>query len=1185
MPKFVPRQRKHKARRKVGDHGHQSSVAAESNVAEILPVSATEKEERKRQLREQLRAQQPKMSGKKQKRLDKYIDTKMRKEENLQLMKKLALSKVDTSLYQSSRKLGIVNESRRDILSRALREHEAGINVKDNEALLLTERDVRDYNSNSEDGTSPDIPSQPLHQPLLPLQAVAGSGLKRPLDLGEDGFPAIATKRRKRKGISAGPIMMEQAWEGICSEDGSEPDGELLSSDDFSSGVESEASEASGISSSVASEDEDETSESSMDEEGIQESRKERTSAFKAWANQQRNEALGFTPSARPDTDPPPEYDLKPRPPDVDPLPQELRLSTDMTRKAYHVEIQRSPETASARLALPVVGEEQKIMEAIHNNPVVVIWGATGSGKTTQIPQFLYEAGYGSPDGPTPGMIGVTQPRRVAAVSMARRVGDEMGTISDRVAYKIRFEGSVNNKTVIKFMTDGILLREASEDITLRKYSAIVIDEAHERTKDTDILIGMMSRIIRLRQDLGKEDPSVKPLKLIIMSATLRVTDFTGNARLFQPVPPVVQAEGRQYPVTVHWARKTIPDYLEEAYRKISKAHRRLPPGGILFFLTGQNEITHLSRRLREAFPQKGSSKVSSGPSVQISGMEAPIEAEDMDLGAMEGTSHDEPGPANDEEMFDSDSDSGSEDQFNIDQGAATDSAMHVLPLYSLLPTKDQLRVFEATPSGCRMVVLATNVAETSLTIPGIRYVFDCGRAKERHFDDATGVQGFEIGWISKASASQRAGRAGRTGPGHCYRLYSSAVYERDFVEHAQPEILRTPIEGLVLQLSSLNIPNIVNKFPFPTPPDPLRLQTAQKLLSCIGALSSDGGLTTLGKQMANFPLAPRFSKMLLTGHQYSALPYTIALVAALSVHDIFIPEPQINPSPSQARSTSLDSDKIFTNADRLEQDAQEARRKAYNKAHLELSALGGTSDAIKLLSAVVGHANSLDPDSYCQSHFLRHNALREAQLLRRQLTNLLRADPFYLNLLGPFEIRVTPPTEKQVKYLKQVIASGYIDQVAILAESAPNPPEQARKPRRPIDVPYLPLFPSHLNKQDDASVYGHPSSILRHLSLNEMPTYIIYSHLQRSAGSQKVRMLPLTPIGSKALARLAKESPVLEYGKPLKEAVTLEDGRRECWVVPMLRGRAGSLGWPLPAVKVVQRKVKGQWVVEGNCR
>ena len=345
-------------------------------------------------------------------------------------------------------------------------------------------------------------------------------------------------------------------------------------------------------------------------------------------------------------------------------------------------------------------------------------------------------------------------------------------------------------------MTDGILLREVSDDILLRKYSAVVLDEAHEMSKDTSILIGMMSKIVKLRERLAVEDPTIRPLKLIIMSATPTFTDIIQNKRLFPNPPPVVQIEGRQYPVTVHWARRTTHDYLEESYRKVVKAHRSLPPGGMLVFLTGQNEILDLSKRLEETFHVPGSGQNLTKPTVHVSGKEVPMETEDVEIDYSDA----EKDVLNFEatSSIDSNSNFGFHSQSRTDTIDEDITPTHILPLYSLLPTSEQLRVFDPPPEGSRLIVLSTNIAETSLTIPGIRYVFDCGRAKERKYNDETGVQTFEVTWISKASANQRAGRAGRTGPGHCYRLYSSAVYERDFRDSTEPEIQRTPLEGKI---------------------------------------------------------------------------------------------------------------------------------------------------------------------------------------------------------------------------------------------------------------------------------------------------------------------------------------------------------------------------------------------------
>jgi ATP-dependent RNA helicase DHX37/DHR1 len=560
MPKFVPRQRKHKAIARKKSTAPQNDDA---NAETILPAEQRERNEKKAALKEELvRESQGKITGKKKKRLDKYIDTKLKKEENLALLKKLAAHKVDTSLLQSSRKLGSGSDSKRETLKRALAERKAGIDVDKNEELLFEERELKELESESESsdvealsallhhiGSSATPPeanslrkqaSPAASQPEAALSAptcvsasattsttqssgLFGSGLKRPLEVDESGKPVIQVrKRRKAKGNPI-PVEEDVEWDGFSSEDdnggaSADADSVLASDEELSDDSENESSESGSETGSEDAEEseEDEGSEEnseddsdvSMDEDS-QSGKKERTSAFKAWATQQRNEAIGFVPSNNlSQALPSKPTNFTPRAPEQDPLPPELETNTatDATRKAFSVTVSRSPETQESRLQLPIVAEEQKIMEAIHNHDVVVVWGATGSGKTTQVPQFLYEAGYGAPDGPTPGMIAVTQPRRVAAVSMAKRVGDELSDHGSKVAYQIRFDTTTSAKTAVKFMTDGVLLREITQDFVLTKYSAIIIDEAHERSVNTDILIGMLSRIVDQRSQMEKND-------------------------------------------------------------------------------------------------------------------------------------------------------------------------------------------------------------------------------------------------------------------------------------------------------------------------------------------------------------------------------------------------------------------------------------------------------------------------------------------------------------------------------------------------------------------------------------------------------------------------------------------------------------------------------------------------------
>lgn len=1168
----------------------------DSNIVEHIPAPKSEIEEKKQRMKDDLRRQGQKISGKKAKRLEKYIDTKLKKDENRALIEQLAKVKTDTSLFASSRKLGQGKETKRERLGRALEESKKGIDVDgDNEEVLFEERPVKQVKEEISAVEEGEVGSgRPLSigdaasEPSPQVPVISGAGLKRPLEVGDDGRPVL--KKRKRTGgikskISFQPKEEEELpWEGFgsTSETGNETDTDSQSSVLASSFDDSESVGHSTASDSTNDHEEDEeTDDNSSEGIGPGEyvsQKKERSSAFKAWANQQLNEALGYQPSSNMQnaTQTPRITDFKPRPLEQDPLPQELQPTTNLSRKACSVAVTRPSAIQEARLQLPVVAEEQKIMEAVHNNNIVVVYGATGSGKTTQVPQFLFEAGYGSPDSQTPGMIGVTQPRRVAAVSMAKRVGVELGTFGERVAYQIRFEGTVKSDTAIKFMTDGVLLREVAQDIALRKYSAIIIDEAHERSVNTDILIGMLSRVVKLREEMAAEDQSIKPLKLVIMSATLRITDFTENKTLFSVSPPMLQAEGRQFPVTTHFARQTHHDYVEDAFRKVSRGHKKLPPGGMLVFLTGQNEITQLSKRLKEAFKI---GHTSSGPQVRISGQDAPIEAEDIDFGETMDGSDD----YNEDDEVDINVNDDENFQIEGEEQETGPAKMHILPLYSLLPTREQLRVFEPPPDGSRLVVLATNVAETSLTIPEIRYVFDCGRSKERKYDRTTGVQSFEVGWISKASASQRSGRAGRTGPGHCYRLYSSAVYERDFEEFAEPEILRMPIEGVVLQLKAMNLQHVVN-FPFPTPPDRQSLASSEKLLAYLSAISPAGQITPSGATMSIFPLSPRFARILLIGHLHDCLPYTIALVAGLSAAEVFIPENQAVPNMA-----GKDDDGDFTDADSIEEDKRNSIRRKFNEAQKNFCSLDDKSDAIKLLK-VVGEFAHEPTEAWCRDRFVRFKTLKEISKLRKQITDLLKNNIAAFATLK-YQDKLPQPSAKQVNTLKQMVAAGFIDHVAIRADLSPSPPDVRRKPTRAIDVPYLTLFPSHLRNDDgDKAVFIHPSSPLAHLSPQECPEYVIYSYLQRAAQTSekipKTRMHALTDITGNQLAALAKGTPLLQYGKPIKEVMPKMKGEtteRECWVIPYLRAEGtGGLGWPLPARKVTQKKIPGKgWVVE----
>ena len=878
--------------------------------------------------------------------------------------------------------------------------------------------------------------------------------------------------------------------------------------------------------------------------------------------------------------------------PEQDPLPPELQVKQGAAnRKAHAVPVDRPEEIQAERLKLPIAAKEQQIMEAIFNNDVTIVSGATGSGKTTQVPQFLLENGFGDPHGPTPGMIGVTQPRRVAAVSMARRVAAELGTAGDRVAHQVRFDSTVRRNTAVKFMTDGVLLREMAADFALAAYSVVVVDEAHERTVNTDVLVSLLSRCVRARRGLAEEMPGkYAPLKLVIMSATLRVADFRENPRLFGAPPPLVEAEGRQFGVTVHWSRRTGHDFVEEAFRKVARGHRQLPQGGMLVFLTGQNEIRTLARRLRgEGVATEAAGE--RGARLRVAANEMVVEDGDLDVGA------DETGSTCDEEYESEEEEDDDEAEFQIGEELPADEAlkMHILPLYSQLPSAEQLKVFLPPPPNSRLVVLATNVAETSLTIPGIRYVIDSGRVKARRWDRA-GVQRFETGWVSKAGADQRSGRAGRTDPGHCYRLYSSAVYEA-MEEHAQPEMARAPLEGVVLQLKAQNVARVDN-FPFPSPPERAGLARAERVLRHLGALDGKGAITKEGREMQGFPLGPRFAKMLRLGIAAGCADLVVALVAALDVPEVFVPRGQLDLSEPEEQTQGL-----HTSAEDEARRAREARRKAYGAAHAKMARLSPMSDAMKLLSAAILAHRAQDREAFCREHFLRTKGVAEAASLRAQLAGVVNG--LHPGAASSDVHRVKLPDERQAKTLTEVAAAGFVDQVAIRADRLPNPPE-AGKARRAIDVPYATLLRDGDEGGQGGFVYVHPSSVLARLAPGRMPEYVVYQRLQRSHKSglaasldddggddaagrgAKTRMHPLTPVGGAQLARLARGTALLHVSKQRGRVAVVEsrDGaeRRRCAVDLSLVGgeEDGSLGWVLERREVVQRRdrVEG-WVVD----
>ncbi|CAO2148749.1 unnamed protein product [Urochloa humidicola] len=405
-----------------------------------------------------------------------------------------------------------------------------------------------------------------------------------------------------------------------------------------------------------------------------------------------------------------------------------------------------SPPPAPAPPVLPISEHEDEIVSAVDANPVVVIIGETGSGKSTQLSQILHRRGY-----TRRGAIAVTQPRRVAAVSVSRRVAQELGVpLGDEVGYAIRFEDRTSERTCIKYLTDGVLLRESLSNPVLKQYSVIILDEAHERSLNTDILLGLMKRLIKDR---------ASDLKVLITSATLdglKVSKFFSGC-------PVLNIPGTLFPVEKFYSTECPTNYIESSLRTALDIHAKEAPGDVLIFMTGKDDIDKMVSKLEERIQ-------------------------------------------------------------NLEEGSCMDAL--VLPLHGSLPPELQVRVFAPAPPNCRRFIVATNVAETSLTVDGVVFVIDCGYVKQRQYNPSSGMYSLDVVQISRVQADQRAGRAGRTRPGKCYRLYPMSIYQKEFLEATVPEIQRSSLAGSVLYLKSLNLPDInILKFDFLDPPSQLPLE------------------------------------------------------------------------------------------------------------------------------------------------------------------------------------------------------------------------------------------------------------------------------------------------------------------------------------------------------------------------
>jgi ATP-dependent helicase HrpA len=450
---------------------------------------------------------------------------------------------------------------------------------------------------------------------------------------------------------------------------------------------------------------------------------------------------------------------------------------------------------------LPVAQRREEILKAISAHQVVILCGETGSGKTTQLPKMCLELGRG-----VDGFIGHTQPRRIAARSVAARIAEELKTaLGQQVGYKVRFHDRSSPDSYIKVMTDGILLAEIQQDRHLRQYDTLIIDEAHERSLNIDFLLGYLKWLLPKRRDL----------KVIITSATIDPERFS---RHFNDAP-IINVSGRTYPVEIRYRPLMDVDAEEEYERDQTSAILdavdelgREAPGDILIFLPGEREIRETAEALRKHHPP----------------------------------------------------------------------ATEILPLYARLSAEEQHRIFE--PHGRRRIVLATNVAETSLTVPGIKYVVDSGYARISRYSWRAGVQRLPIEKVSQASANQRSGRCGRVSNGIAIRLYAEDDYNKRAL-FTEPEILRTNLAAVILQLATMWVAD-VEDFPFVEPPDTRLIRDGYKLLYELGAVNDDYNVTAIGHQLAKLPLDPRYGRMLLAAHDNGVLREVLIIVSALTLQD-----------------------------------------------------------------------------------------------------------------------------------------------------------------------------------------------------------------------------------------------------------------------------------------------------------
>lgn len=568
--------------------------------------------------------------------------------------------------------------------------------------------------------------------------------------------------------------------------------------------------------------------------------------------------------------------------------------SVDVDRDGdYEAGLTGSLGLQKQREKLPICQRRMALLYLVENHATTIVVGETGSGKSTQIPQFLVEAGWASGG----RLIGCTQPRRVAVQTVSARVAEEMKvSLGAEVGYSIRFENiTTPGVTRVKYLTDGVLLREMMEDPLLSRYSVIMVDEAHERSIATDILLGLLKKIQRKRLDL----------RLIVASATLAAEEManffdtsterlksTENSKsLPNRKPGILSVEGRVHPVQLNFLEDPCSDYLQKAIDTVLAIHNKEEGGDILVFLTGQEEVD--------------------------TGVQLLTDAENS--------------------------------------GDKKTKNLYPLPLYAGLSRADQDLVFAPVPRGKRKVILATNIAETSLTLEGVVYVVDSGFSKQKYYNPITDIESLIVAPISRASARQRAGRAGRVRPGKCYRLYTEKSFLEDMEGASVPEIQRSNLSTVVLQLKSLGIDSMM-RFEWLSPPPPEAMVRALELLYVLGVVGEDSRLTKpRGVQAAEIPLEPMLACLLLEGGERGCGEEAITIASCLCVQSVWVGS---------------------------------RGRRELDEAKAQFAAAQG--DFITYLNLYEGFLRSNKSGKWCHNNFVNYRAMMRVCDVRLQLGKLL---------------------------------------------------------------------------------------------------------------------------------------------------------------------------------------------------